>query len=386
MNNNFLTKQYKNSKKFKINHNYLKKQFFNSKEIFKNINLLLRRTDFTLGKDVDVFEKNFAKLIGTSFAIGVGSGTDALFLSLKALSNKNKSEVIVPSFTFYATIGAIVTAGFKPIFVDINSDLNIDTLKIEEKINKKTAAILPVHWAGKVCAMDQIIKIGKKYKIPIIEDACHAVGATYNGQKAGSFGLSGCFSFHPLKNLNVWGDGGIICTNNKKFAKKIILLRNHGLVSRDKCVIYGFNSRLDSIQAIIANHFLKNKIKIITKKRINNAKYLTKKLLGIKQIGIPQPFVTESKQVYHLFHILTNQQKSLQQFLQKNNIDAKIHYPIPCHLQKPARAFGYKKGDYPITELISKKIISLPIHEFITKKDMDYMIKKIIFFFKNEKN
>jgi dTDP-4-amino-4,6-dideoxygalactose transaminase len=237
MNNNFLTKQYKNSKKFKINHNYLKKQFFNSKEIFKNINLLLRRTDFTLGKDVDVFEKNFAKLIGTSFAIGVGSGTDALFLSLKALSNKNKSEVIVPSFTFYATIGAIVTAGFKPIFVDINpKTIAFDIHDLKNKIIKyKPDIVMPVHIGGCSYNYEYIKDLSLKYNFKIIEDAAHSFGGKYNNKfKIGSCKFSDLtvFSFHPVKTITT-GEGGVITTNNKEYYLKLLRLRSHGINKLD---------------------------------------------------------------------------------------------------------------------------------------------------------
>ena len=159
---------------------------------------------------------------------------------------------------------------------------------------------MPVHWAGKVCDMDNILRIAKKYKIFVIEDACHAVGAHYNGKKAGSFGISGCFSFHPLKNINVWGDGGIVCTNNKEFAKKIELLRNHGLISRNECKIFGFNSRLDTIQAIVANYLIKKKLNLISKKRISNALYLDKHLSKLHEIDIPERANEKSKEIYFI--------------------------------------------------------------------------------------
>ena len=180
------------------------------------------------------FEKKIASLLKVKYVVSLGSGTDALMLSLKALGIKENDEVITTPYTFYATIGAIVTAGAKPVFVDVKEDYNIDVNKIESAITDKTKAIVPVHWAGRVCNMDKIIKISKKFKIPIVEDACHAILAKNDSRLAGTFGSFGCFSLHPLKNLNVWGDGGFALCANKKLFNKMKLLRNHGLINRNK--------------------------------------------------------------------------------------------------------------------------------------------------------
>ena len=219
MKNNFLVDQYKKDKKINISHNYLSSQFSDYKKILKKIEKVIKFNDFTLGSEVDLFESNLQKLLKIKYVVAVGSGTDALMLSLKAAGVKEGDEVITTPYTFYATIGAIVTSGAKPVFVDIDYDYNIDVKKIEAKINKKTKAILPVHWSGRICNMKQIKKISKKYKLSIVEDACHAISATYNKQFAGKFGDFGCFSLHPLKNLNVWGDGGFIFTKEKKVMK-----------------------------------------------------------------------------------------------------------------------------------------------------------------------
>ena len=252
MKNNFLIKQYNSDKKMKIKHNYLSEQFQNSKKIFRLIDDTVKFNDFTLGRYVDLFEKQFCKYQKVKYAIGVGSGTDAIFLSLKALGIKEGDEVITPTYSFYATAGAIATAGAKPVFVDIKDDLNIDEEKIEKKITKKTRAIVPVHWSGRICNMKKILTIAKKYNLHVVEDACHAIMAHDDKKKyAGNFGITGCFSMHPLKNLNVWGDGGIVTTNNKKIYDKIRLIRNHGLISRNDCKVYGYNSRLDTIQAAV---------------------------------------------------------------------------------------------------------------------------------------
>ncbi len=380
MKNNFLVKQYLSDKKMKIRHNYLSEQFKNSKKIFKLINDTVKFNDFTLGRQVDSFEKEFCKFQRVKYAIGVGSGTDAIFLSLKALGIKEGDEVITPTYSFYATAGAIATTGAKPIFVDIKDDLNIDEDKIEKKITSKTKAIVPVHWSGRVCNMKKILSISKKYKIHIVEDACHAILAHDDKKKfAGNFGITGCFSLHPLKNLNVWGDGGIITTNNKKIYEKLKLMRNHGLINRDNCKIYGYNSRLDTIQAAVALEMIK-KINSITNSRVKNANYLNNKLKSIKEIKLIKE-KKNYKSVYHLFQFFCERRDQLNNFLRKNKIDSKIHYPIPLHLHEAAKKFKYRKGQFKNAESLSKKVISIPVHEFVTKNELDFMIKKIKFFY-----
>lgn len=379
---NFLPNQYRLDKKLKLNHNYLSEQFLDYKKIFSKFKKVVKKNDFTLGSSVNDFENKIKKLLNAKYVVAVGSGTDALMLSLKCLGVKEGDEVITTPYTFYATIGAIVTAGAKPVFVDVDIDYNINPLELEKKITKKTKAILPVHWSGRVCEMDKIKKISNKYKIPIVEDSCHAILAKYKNKIAGNFGDFGCFSLHPLKNLNVWGDGGFVLIKKRKFYNKMMLLRNHGLISRNKNKLFGYNSRLDTIQAVVALHLLK-KIKFITYKRISNSLYLSKKLSRIKSVIIKKQ-KKYLKEVFHLFEFRVKDKKirsKLIKFLQKRGIDAKIHYPIPMHLQPAAKIFGYRKGDFPITENISSTTISLPVHEFIKKEDLNFMIKTIKVFF-----
>ena len=376
MKNNFLIKQYISDKKMKIKHNYLSEQFQNSKKIFELINKTVKFNDFTLGRNVDLFEKKFCKHQKVKYAVGVGSGTDAIFLSLKALGIKDGDEVITPTYSFYATAGAIATTGAKPVFTDVKDDLNIDENEIEKKITKKTKAIVPVHWSGRICNMKKIMSIAKKYKLHVIEDACHAILAHDDKKKyAGNFGITGCFSMHPLKNLNVWGDGGIITTNNKKIYEKLKLMRNHGLTSRDNCKMYGYNSRLDTIQAAVALQMIK-KINLITNARIKNANYLNDKLKLIKQIKIIKE-KKKYKSVYHLYQVYCEKRNQLNNFLRKNKIDSKIHYPKPLHLHDAAKNYKYYKGQFKNAEKLSKKIISIPVHEFISKKQLDFIINKI---------
>lgn len=366
---NFLPEQYERTGILPINHNYLQQQFADHDVILKKIKQVVCQGDFTLGREVDDLEEDFAKLVGTKYAIGVGSGTDALFLSLKALGIGPGDEVVTTPYTFFATIGAIVTAGAKPVFVDVKSDYNLDPDQIITKITPKTKAILPVHWAGKPCDMDPIREIAQKYNLAIVEDACHAIRATYKNKPAGSLGIIGCFSFHPLKNLNVWGDAGMMSTDSEELAKKLKLFRNHGLKNRDESEIFAYNSRLDTIQAVVARHLLE-KIDFITESRIQNAAYFDKALSGIDQIKLPEreSFI---KQVYHLYVIRAEHRAELQKFLISHGVDAKVHYPIPMHLQPAAKFLGHSKGDFPVCEAICDSVISLPVHEFMSHEDQD---------------
>lgn len=376
---NFLPDQYRQTNSFGINHNYLSQQFADRDAILDKIREVVIRGDFTLGAEVDRLEEEFATLCTTRHAIGVGSGTDALFLSLKALGVEKGDEVITTPFTFYATIGAIVTAGATPVFVDAAPDYNIDVSLIEEKITSKTKAIMPVHWSGKPCDMDAIEKIAARNAIPVVSDACHAIQATYKGRAAGALGTVACFSFHPLKNLNVWGDAGIITTNSDAIADSLRLLRNHGLVGRDECRVFAYNSRLDTVQAVVARHML-NKIDHITNSRVAHAEYFDSGLHGLRQVVIParEPDI---RQVYHLYQVLCDNRDALQQHLVAHGVDAKVHYPTPMHLQPAAANLGHKRGDFPCAEDICARTLSLPVHEFITRAQQDHVIKLISDFY-----
>mgnify|MGYP000259331774 CR=1 FL=1 len=373
---NFLPEQYNQTGVLPINHNYLFDQFSDLEDIWSKIREVVLRGDFTLGSDVDKLEEEFANVSGTKYAIGVGSGTDAIFLSLKALGIDKGDEVITTPFTFYATIGAIVTAGAIPIFVDVKDDYNIDPSQIEKHITPKTKAILPVHWSGKPCDMDAIEEIGKKHNIPVVCDACHAIKAVYKNRKSGELGTVSCFSFHPLKNLNVWGDGGIIATNSSEIADRLRLLRNHGLAGRDECRVFAYNSRLDTIQAVVARHLLDKRIDNITDSRISNAYYYDEGLKDVNGITL-QNRDANVKAVFHLYQFLCEKRDELQKYLIDGGVDAKVHYPIPMHLQPAASFLNHKKGDFPVAEHVSNNILSLPVHEFITRDQQDKVITLI---------
>ena len=372
---NFLPEQYIKTGQLPINHNYLTQQFADYEVIFEKIKEVVIKGDYTLGEAVDYLEYQFKALVGTKHAIGVGSGTDALFLSLRALGIGEGDEVITTPFTFYATIGAIVTAGARPVFVDILDDFNLDPDQIKASITSKTKAIMPVHWAGKPCRMKEIKEIAEQHHLYIVEDACHAIKATYHEKFAGSFGDLGCFSFHPLKNLNVWGDGGIIVTDSDKLANQLRLIRNHGLKGRDECAVFAYNSRLDTIQAVVASHLLK-KIDFITNTRIKHATYYDHHLNGVPGIYIPKR-EPDIKQVYHLYSIRCQDRDALKEHLIEKGIDAKVHYPIPMHLQPAAQYLGHKPGEFPVSEQAAASTLSLPVHEFLLEKDLQEVVQTI---------
>lgn len=368
---NFNLDQYKRDHQFQIKHNYLQEQFSENHEIWNKINEVISKSEFTLGSAVEQFERRLEEYLGCRHAISVGSGTDALRLSLIALGVQGGDEVITSPYSFYATTAAIVTLGATPVFVDVDDTGCMDVEKIENAITGKTKAILPVHWAGKPANLNGILAIANHYKIPVVEDACHALGGSYGGAKIGTFGTLTCFSFHPLKNLNVWGDGGLITTNNDELANHLRLIRNHGLDTRDVCRVFAFNSRLDTIQAVVGITML-GKLDAINRVRHSNSKFLNDSLSKLKDVLLP--VITDSEfHTFHLYSIRTKQRDDLINVLTLNGVDAKIHYPTPLHLQPAAKFLGYVQGDFPIAERISRETISLPVHEFVTKEQLIFM-------------
>ena len=366
----------------KVRYSYLKQQFSNCPSLWTKLKKFVGTGDFTLGKELTIFEQNFAKLIGVKYAIGVNSGTDAIKLSLRAIGVKSGDEVITAANTFVATVGAITEIGAKPVFVDCNDTFCMNVNLVEKKISKKTRAIIAVHYTGYMTDMIKLKKISNKFKIPVVEDACQSILGSINNKNAGTWGELGAFSLHPLKNINVWSDGGIITTNSLKFYKLLKLLRNHGLINRDKAVLCGYNSRLDTFQAVVGNWILP-KARIIAKKRILNAKYFDKKFSQIKQISIP-PRMLNYKIVYHLYIVFAQNRDALLKYCLKNGIEAKIHYPTPIYLQKSLKFLKYKKGDFPVTDAHCKKIITFPCDQHLSRNQMDYIIKIVTNFYKKK--
>ncbi len=351
------------------------------KSIEKAMNKVIKKGNFILGEEVSAFEKSFAKYLGVKYVIGVASGTDALVLSLKALEIGLGDEVIVPSLTFIATALAVSITGATPVFVDVEKETHvIDPEKIEKKITKKTKAIIPVHLYGNPANLNKIMAIAKKYKLFVIEDAAQAHGAIYKGKKAGTYGDLSCFSFYPTKNLGAYGDAGAVATNSSVFAAKIGLLRNYGQKKKYYSKVFGYNSRLDELQSAVLSLKLSYLDEWNNKRRLIAKRY-KQKLEKLVQI----PKETEYAQsVFHLFPILVEKRDLLIRELGKKGIVALIHYPIPLHLQKTYSSLKYKSGDFPISEEISKKTLSLPIHPFMEERDVDYVVKNITKILKNK--
>jgi len=355
----------------------LKAQYKSTKkEIDQAIKNVVQSSRFIMGPEVEKLEKNIGKYCDTKYGIALNSGTDALYLSLKALGIKKNDEVIVPSFTFIATAEVVSLLGAKPVFIDIKRDtFNINPDLIEGLITSRTKAIIPVHLFGLPAEMDKIMKIAKKYKLKVIEDAAQAIGAKYKNKKVCSFGDCGCLSFFPSKNLGGYGDGGMVVTNNKKLAERIRILRTHGTKKKYYHQIIGTSSRLDAIQSAILNIKLKHLNKW-TKARQKNAEYYTKQLENIKEIKTPD-IKRKSISVFNQYTLRTEKRNKLQEYLKKYNIPTQIYYPYPLHLQPVFKYLGYKKGDLPETEKACKEVLSLPIYPELTKKQQNYIIKKI---------
>ncbi len=363
----------------KVSYSYLSEQFTDPDPILNDIKSLIRSGEFTLGKHLEEFEQNFATLCHTKFAIGVASGTDALRLSLIAFGIGVGDEVITTPSTFFATIGAIVTVGARPVYVDVKEDYTLDPDLIEKTITPKTKAILPVHWHGCPAEMEKISQLARKHNLTVIEDACMAIGAEINGKRTGSFGDAGCFSLHPLKPINVWGDGGVITTNSEQLRDKLLLLRNHGLKNRDECLFYAYNSRLDPLQAIVGLHLMKEVDWIINRK-IHHANRYDQALAKISEITIP-PRTPGVKHVYHNYVIMAERRDELYRYLREREIDCKIHYPLPQHLQQASQYLGYQTGDFMVAEEQARKIISLPVHQHLTPEQIEYVIETITTFY-----
>jgi aminotransferase EvaB len=360
----------------KVNYNYLPQEFNNPDPIINDWRKLIKSSDFTLGKFVEEFEKKLAKFLGVKFCISTNNGTDALILCLKALNIKKDDEVITVANTFYATAGAIVAVGAIPVFCDCDDRYQILISDIEKKITKKTKAIMPVHWAGASPDMFKIMKIARKYNLKVIEDACMGIGGKIFKQSPGTFGNISALSMHPLKSLNVMGDGGAVVTNNSSLYYWIKKYRNHGMINRDNIDFWGVNNRMQPLQAIVAMHGLKKLKKVITLRK-KNADYLDKKLFVLNNyVKLPKR-PKNYLETYALYMILCQNRDKLKKYLEKLNIEVKIHYDKPLHLQKASRIFGYKKGFFPNAEKQSKQLLTIPIHQFLKRKQLDFIFNSI---------
>ncbi len=364
-----------------VRYSYLPQQFKDCPELWDKLKEFVATGDFTLGKPLAEFENAFANLLDAKFAIGVGSGTDAIKISLRALGIKPGDEVITAANTFVATVGAIAEIGAIPVFVDVNEMFCMDTNKIKAAITDKTRAIVPVHFTGYMTKMDHVMDLAKTYDLKVVEDACQSILASYLGKKAGTWGNSGAFSLHPLKNINVWSDGGVIITNDQALYEKLKLLRNHGLSDRDHVELLGFNSRLDTFQAVVGNWLLPKAVEI-SEKRIDNARYLDSRLKVISGIKIPER-PENLRVVYHLYSVFADDRDSLLSYCISKKISAKVHYPVPIYKQKALQKISGNL-QFPITDKLASKSISFPCDQHLERAQLDEIADVVASFYENK--
>lgn len=345
------------------------------KKIESSMKKVMNTGDFILGTQLTLLEKEFAKYCQVKYAIGVASGTDAILLALRALGIGQGNEVLIPVNTFIGTALPVLYVGGVPVFVDIDKDtFNIDVEKIEERITKKTKAIIVVHLYGLVADMSAILSLARKYKLYVIEDAAQAHGSEYKKRGAGAFGDIACFSFYPGKNLGAYGDAGIVTTNSKSLSRKIKILRNVGQEEKYDHKVLGYNSRLDTLQAAILRIKLPH-LNQWNRKRKKLAALYNKLLsdLDIVTPNEPEGFIHN----YHLYVIRVKKRDALYSFLRIRGIRCGIHYPIPLHLQTCMKPLGYTKGEFPVAEMYAREIISLPMFPELTNKEIEQVVSQI---------
>lgn len=359
-------------------------------EILSATKRVYEKGQFILGEEVSNFENEFARYCGVRYGVGVSSGTDAIYLALKAAGIGEGDEVITVSHSFIATALAISFTGAKPVFVDIDpGTYTMDPNALEGLLRSRKAkerkhkikAILPVHLYGQPAEMAAILEIAYRYNLLVIEDACQAHGAEYQGEKMGSFGALGCFSFYPTKNLGGYGDGGIVVTDHKKYYERLRILRCYGEKKRYHHLIKGGNNRLDEIQAAI----LRVKLRFLDQWNEERRRKAQTYNARLSSFPIMLPFEKEgARHVYHLFVIRAKRRDSLQAFLKEEGIETLVHYPIPVHLQKAYRELGYRKGDLPLTEKCSREILSLPFFSEMRESEMEEVADRIRLFFEGQ--
>tara|TARA_B100000767_G_scaffold89900_1_gene86385 strand:+ start:768 stop:1865 length:1098 start_codon:yes stop_codon:yes gene_type:complete len=346
----------------------LKARYKDEKDKLNEIfNKVLESGQLILSDENKNLEKNLSEYLNKKYCITLNSGTDALMLALWALGIKKGDEVITPAVSFIATAAAIDHLGAKPVFVDVDEDLNIDIEKIEEKINEKTKAIVPVHWTGKMCDMEKIKNIAQKYDLKIVEDAAQAIGSELDNKKPGYYSNIATFSTHPLKILNGIGDGGFLITNDKEAYEKINKYRNHGIVTRDNYEFYGVNSRMDALNAAIVNYRLGGTKSLIEKRKHNIDLYKS----NIKTKNFK--FIEHKKneiESYTMLVSIAEDRDGLQKYLSENEVQSLVYYGTPLHLQNASKKHGYKKGDFPKAEYLCDRVISLPFHQYLKEDEI----------------
>ncbi len=356
----------------------LKTQYKNiKKDIDQSLFEIIENGTFILGKPVEEFEKNISSYLD-AYSLGCASGSDALLLALMASDIKEGDEVITTPFTFFATAGAVARLGAVPVFVDIDEKtFNIDPVKVEQAVSDKTRAIIPVHIFGQSVDMDPVLEICERRNLTLIEDACQAIGAEYKDKKAGTMGRFGCFSFFPTKNLGGFGDGGLITCKNEEDYKLLKKLRVHGSEKKYFHDVIGINSRLDAIQAGVLNI----KLKYLDEWNTRRVEIAQKYSESLKDLVQTPYVIKDAEHIYHQYAILTKDRDTLLAHLNQNGISSGVYYPLPLHLQKCFEYLGYKEGYLPVSEKVSKEILSLPIYPEMTEAQVEYIINTVRSFF-----
>ena len=365
-----------------IAYSYLDRQFPDPEPYLDDLRRLVKSGDFTLGYPVRELEGRVIAFSGLPHAVGVASGTDALTLSLAALGVGPGDEVITATNSFVASAGAIAVLGAVPVLVDVDETLTIDPLSVARAITPRTRAIVPVHLTGTLADMPAIMRIAQQHRLVVVEDAAQAMGATRDGKHAGAWGDAAGVSFHPLKMLNVWGDGGVVLTRHHDLDQRLRLLRNHGLETRDDAVCFGWNGRLSSLQAVIANRVIRGLGSAIARRR-ELATMLTTELDALNDDGcvrtpVHHPGVLPT---YATYQIRAERRDALKAYLLGRGIDVKVHYPVPIHLQTVGRSLGYREGDCPVAERQAREILTLPLHEYLADDDIAYMAAAVRAFY-----
>lgn len=355
---------------------YLDRQFRDVQPYLDDIGQLVRTGALTLGTALQEFEGAFARLHGSAHGLGVGSGTDAIVIALQALGLQSGDEVVTCTNTFVATAGAIVQAGGVPVFVDSENGYVLDVDQVDAAITPRTRAILAVHYTGNVVDMPRLRALADRRGLLLLEDACQATLAGIGEQKVGAWGDAAAFSLHPLKNLHVWGDGGVILTRSAALAEAIRRHRNHGLTDRDTCERFGVNSRLDALQAVVGLRAMQDLEPRTAQIQANARRYdAAFSELG-EWVDVPRrrPGV---RHVFHLYILRVKRRDALLAHLMARGIRAKVHYPLPVHLQPAARHLGYRAGQFPVAEEHGRVAITLPAHAYLTDDEAHYVIDAV---------
>jgi dTDP-4-amino-4,6-dideoxygalactose transaminase len=346
-------------------------------ELLAAVQRVLQDGDFILGSQVERFEHAAAEYCGVRHAIGVANGTDALVMALKALGIGPGDEVITAPNSFLASASAIALAGATPRFADVRDDYNIDPDAIERAIGPRTKGLMPVHLTGRPADMNAIRDIARRRGLVIVEDAAQAIGATYHGRRVGGCGDIGCFSLHPLKNLNAAGDAGLITTDDDRLAGVLRQMRNHGLRNRNEADFWGFNSRLDTVQAAMLNVRFRY-LEGVTEARRTNAAFYAAALHHVVEVPRERDY---ERCVYHTFVVQCDRRDALQAHLLAQGVETKVHYPIPIHLQRAAGGLGYRKGDFPVAERQADRSLTLPNYPELTEEQKQRVVSSICRFY-----